>query len=66
MPSPGNLPNPGIEPGSPALQTNFYKLSYQGSPNHAILVIKYFYYHTYYILNIIIYTGKYIYQEKYQ
>ena len=31
-PSPGNLLNPGIEPESPALQTNPYRLSRQGSP----------------------------------
>ena len=30
-PSPGDLPNPGIEPGSPALQAD-YNLSHQGSP----------------------------------
>ena len=24
LPSPGDLPNPGIEPGSPALQTLYY------------------------------------------
>ena len=66
MLSAGDLPNPGIKPGYPALQADFYKLSYQGSPNHAILVVKYFYYITYYILNIMIYTGKYIYKEKCQ
>ena len=31
FPSPGDLPNPGIEPRSPALQ-NLYRLSYQQSP----------------------------------
>ena len=31
FPSPGDLPNPGIKPGSPALQT-LYRLSHQGSP----------------------------------
>ena len=33
-PSPGDLPNPAIEPGSSALQTDFsfYRLSHQGSP----------------------------------
>ena len=31
LPSPGDLPEPGIEPGSPALQVNSL-LSYQGSP----------------------------------
>ena len=32
FPSPGDLPNPGIKPGSPALQVDFYCLSHQGSP----------------------------------
>ena len=33
FPSPGDLPNPGIKPRSPALQEDvFYQLSYQGSP----------------------------------
>ena len=32
FPSLGSLPNPGIEPGSPALQADSYHLSYQGSP----------------------------------
>ena len=31
-PPPGNLPNPGIEPRSPALQADPLPLSYQGSP----------------------------------
>ena len=31
FPSPGDLPNPGIEPGSPTLQI-LYHLSHQGSP----------------------------------
>ena len=31
FPSPGDLPNPGIEPGSPALQADTYHLSHQGS-----------------------------------
>ena len=29
----GNLPNPGIKPGSPALQVDSYQLSNQGSPD---------------------------------
>ena len=37
FPSPGDLPNPGIEPGSPALQI-LYQLSYQGS---CILLLTY-------------------------
>ena len=32
IPSPGDLPNPGIEPRSPALQADLYQLSHQGSP----------------------------------
>ena len=32
FPSPGDLPDPGIEPGSPALQADAYRLSHQGSP----------------------------------
>jgi len=32
FPSPGDLPDPGIEPESPVLHTDFlYHLSYQGS-----------------------------------
>ena len=31
FPSPGNLPHPGIEPGSPALQAGALRLSHQGS-----------------------------------
>ena len=30
--SPADLPDPGIEQGSPALQVDSYQLSYQGSP----------------------------------
>ena len=36
IPSPGDLPDPGIEPGSPALQADSYQLSYQISPNLSI------------------------------
>ena len=32
VPSPANLPNLGIKPGSPALQADSYQLSYQGIP----------------------------------
>ena len=31
IPFPGDLPDPGIEPGSPALQLDFLPLSHQGS-----------------------------------
>ena len=31
-PPPGDLPNPGIEPRSPAPQVDLYQLSHQGSP----------------------------------
>ena len=33
FPSPGDLPEPGIKPGSPALQVDSYRLSYEGSPS---------------------------------
>ena len=33
LPSPGDLPDPGIKPGSPALQQTLYCLSHQGSPD---------------------------------
>ena len=32
FPSPGNLPNPGIEMGSPALQVDSLHMSHKGSP----------------------------------
>jgi len=32
FPSPGDLPDPGIEPRSSALQVDAYPLSHQGSP----------------------------------
>ena len=32
IPSPVGLPDPGMEPGSPALQGDSYQLSYEGSP----------------------------------
>ena len=32
FPSPGDLPDPEIKPTSPALLTDFYHLSHQGSP----------------------------------
>ena len=34
--SPGDLPNPGTEPRSPALQAYFYDLNHQGSPKMKI------------------------------
>ena len=43
IPSPGDLPDPGIELGSPALQADLYQLSHQGSPSLDIrpLLIRY-------------------------
>ena len=38
-PSQGDLPNPGIELRSPALQGVLYSLSHRGSPSIAISVI---------------------------
>ena len=34
FPSPGDLPDPGIEPGSPALQTDSLLTELQGKPHH--------------------------------
>ena len=36
FPSPGDLPDPGIEPMSPALQVDSLPPSHQGSPNYII------------------------------
>ena len=33
FPSPGDPPDPGIEPGYPTLQADIYHLSHQGSPS---------------------------------
>ena len=33
FPSPGDLPNPGIEPGSPSLQTDTFQSEPPGKPN---------------------------------
>ena len=38
FPSPGDLPRPGTEPGSPALQAD-YQLSHQGGPIYALLLL---------------------------
>ena len=38
--SPGDLPNSGIKPRSPALQADSYHLSYQGSPFTSVGVLK--------------------------
>ena len=35
LPSPGDLPNPGVKPASPALQADSLPLSHQGSPSVA-------------------------------
>ena len=38
--TPGDLPDPGIEPISPALQADSLLLSHRGSPKKAIRVLK--------------------------
>ena len=38
-PSPGDLSNPGIEPGSPAFQVDYLPLSHQGSPHRMKKII---------------------------
>ena len=42
-PSPGDLPNPGTEPGSPTLQADSLLLSPQGSPGEALNFILFIY-----------------------
>ena len=39
FPPPGNLPNPGIEPGPPALQVDSLLSEPQGKPQQFVLVI---------------------------
>ena len=38
-PPPGDFPDPGIKPTSPALQIDSLSLSYQGSPNTSFTYI---------------------------
>ena len=38
FPSPEDLPDPGIEPGSPALQVDSLLLSHQGNP-HVVAIV---------------------------
>ena len=37
VPMPGDLPDPGIEPASPVLQTYSLPLSHQGSPQEDVV-----------------------------
>ena len=41
FPSPGNLPDPGIEPMSPELQMDSLPLSHQGSPDPLLAPVKF-------------------------
>jgi len=43
--SPGDLPDPGIEPGSPALQADYLPTELQGKPLTAYTCIKSLYMH---------------------
>ena len=36
IPSPGDLPNPGIKPGSPALQADYLPAELSGKPCHIL------------------------------
>ena len=38
FPSPGDLPNPGIKPGSPALQADALQSEPPGNPNNRIYI----------------------------
>ena len=40
FPSPGDLPDPGIESRSPALQADALPLSHQGSPYQVLVPLK--------------------------
>ena len=40
FPSPGNLPNPGIKPGSPALQTDSLPTELPGKPLNQAMFFK--------------------------
>ena len=44
VPSPGDLPYPGIEPGSPALQADSLSTELSGKPNVCVGPIKIIYY----------------------
>ena len=46
FPPPGDLPDPGIEPASPALQADSLPLSHLGSPKCPVDVSNHHYYHT--------------------
>ena len=46
FPSPGDLPNPGIESASPAWQADSLPLSYLGSPKSLVKTANYFMYHS--------------------
>jgi len=37
--TPGDLPNPGIKPRSPALQADSLPSTLRGKPNHPILIL---------------------------
>ena len=39
FPSPGDLPNPGIEPGCPALQADSLPTELRGKPSHLKMVM---------------------------
>ena len=52
FPSPGDLPNPGIEPGSPALQADTLPTEYQGSPTCPESWVKVLFHCIYIYLNL--------------
>ena len=45
FPSPGDLPNPGIEPGSPRYRQMLYHLSHQGSPLYGRSMFNFFFFY---------------------
>ena len=40
FPSPGDLPDPGIDPWSPALQADSLPTELQGKPNYLVKLLK--------------------------
>ena len=42
FPSPGDFPNPVIEPRSPAVQADSLPAELQGNPRHCVIVRKFF------------------------
>ena len=60
FPSPGDLPNPGIEPGSPALQADSLPTQLQGKHFNILYIYIYIYTHTHIKYNAYSFTFNYV------